>query len=459
MNRRRRDERTIWTPAKKAQARKLFGQVITLVAAAVEVPPDEFLRYVMHGEEPGTRARRAASSGASAETRASGKAAPAPILLLPPPQPPQPPLAAETAPQLGESQLAVGPEEAARPAGASPVRKGVKWPEDLARRFEELVGTMPIEAVAAELGVTVTQARSRAWNTGFRIRKKLDWTAERVEQLRAMAPTMSAAEIGRVMGGTEHAIAQGASRHGISLAKAGSAHGPVAMWTDERRARLAELAGKVPIEELLATLGVGRSSAHQEARRQGLSLRFRKGGRKARPAVAAKTAPQLAEVPVEGSGTGGAVVPAAKPGPKPKWSLERIAELRRLAIEEGLSASQIAAEMGETRNAVCGMAFRAGISLGKSRPTGRVTLETHFVPTVGAAGDWVNLRNRDGRTWLRMDGLGWVDTRANAYRCQRRQLKAVRAKFPLAAECAVVPEPKWRPRDIDYARGRCNEPD
>lgn len=87
------------------------------------------------------------------------------------------------------------------------------------------------------------------------------------------------------------------------------------------------------------------------------------------------------------------------------------------------------------------------------RPRMREPVKTAMQPV---SNDWVRMRHKDGR-WLSMDGLCWLDGKAakreNAYLCQRKQLPAVRAKFPLARECLAVDEPKWTPKDIGWARG------
>lgn len=102
--------------------------------------------------------------------------------------------------------------------------------------------------------------------------------------------------------------------------------------------------------------------------------------------------------------------------------------------------------IAEAKQAV---ALRAEVT----RPRLREPVKTAMQPTNN---DWVRLRHKDGR-WLRMDGLDWLDAktgkRENAYLCQRKQLPAVRNKFPLARECVLIDEPKWSPKDITWARG------
>lgn len=62
------------------------------------------------------------------------------------------------------------------------------------------------------------------------------------------------------------------------------------------------------------------------------------------------------------------------------WTKEEIENLRRLA-EAGLSASQIAGEVGKTRNAVMGKLMRAGIKLSRKSFGGRGTLSNVSVAT------------------------------------------------------------------------------
>ncbi|MFZ3225370.1 MAG: GcrA family cell cycle regulator, partial [Xanthobacteraceae bacterium] len=60
-------------------------------------------------------------------------------------------------------------------------------------------------------------------------------------------------------------------------------------------------------------------------------------------------------------------VPARSPAPSPAhspWTAERIEQLRN-GVTSGLSCSQIAAEIGVTRNAVIGKIHRLGLSPGR----------------------------------------------------------------------------------------------
>lgn len=52
------------------------------------------------------------------------------------------------------------------------------------------------------------------------------------------------------------------------------------------------------------------------------------------------------------------------------WTEEQVAEVKRLAREEGLSARQIAGRVGSTRNAIIGLTRRNDIALGfiKGKP-------------------------------------------------------------------------------------------
>ena len=90
------------------------------------------------------------------------------------------------------------------------------------------------------------------------------------------------------------------------------------------------------------------------------------------------------------------------------------------------------------------------------RPRGDVPTPNRRSPTIGVSraasgASWFRLRHPDGR-WLRMDCLGWVAERQDGYLGQMKLLDNVRAKFPLAAECVVVPEPAWHARDIEFSR-------
>jgi hypothetical protein len=42
----------VWTPEKQAKARRLFGQSMVLIADALQVPPQEFLRMMLKGAQP-----------------------------------------------------------------------------------------------------------------------------------------------------------------------------------------------------------------------------------------------------------------------------------------------------------------------------------------------------------------------------------------------------------------------
>jgi hypothetical protein len=174
--------------------------------------------------------------------------------------------------------------------------------------------------------------------------------------------------------------------------------------------------------------------------------------------------PDAAVAPDISSGAGaedGAATPTAAPSvehtenlPGGLNSASREPEAAAPAATEGEVAAEAAVSSPERRRQMIAEAQQAvALRTEVTRPRLREPVKTAMQPT---STDWVRLRHKDGR-WLRMDGLDWLDAksgkRENAYLCQRKQLPAVRSKFPLARECELIDEPNWSPKDITWARG------
>lgn len=78
-------------------------------------------------------------------------------------------------------------------------------------------GRKPTREIAAEIGVSETAVRQRAKRLGVRF--ECEWPPERIEQLRALYPTHTAAECAQTMGATVDGIHYAAHRHGLKKSR------------------------------------------------------------------------------------------------------------------------------------------------------------------------------------------------------------------------------------------------
>ena len=282
---------------------------------------------------------------------------------------------------------------------------------------------------------------------------------------------------------------------------------PPAVFDAAKRARLRELAGRAKAAEIARELGVSRTKVYEEAKAANLDLSIRRQWSLEFVAeiVRLETEEHLTKREIcDRVGVTMYTLEAiarengirfTQRGKRPVlWDAARIARLRALAAEPGMTYDRLAERLGVTRNAIAGVCTREGIITGSqggrriaaarvrrlasTKPKGSnvpgavaaVVRTPRPVPPVagddqladlpvaaprraGNAGTvWVRLRHRDGKRWLRMDGLDWVERRSDGYIVNPEKLAAVRRAFPLARECEVIDEPTWRPRDFEFAQ-------
>jgi hypothetical protein len=403
-----------WTADKRKRAYRRFGEIIIQVADELNVPANELLAYALKGDVP----PQGRNEGFE-DTKVPGMA------LLPAPQPASP----------------------GHPA-TEEIDGRRHWPRERLAELRALAAT-PIgsHGLAAHFGVsraaiaTLCSRENISITPAPREVKRRKWTEEQIAELRRLAEVeeLSAPALVAHFGmNTEAALRSICFLEGITIVHVGRRP---RRWTTERVAELRKLAeiDKLSSAELAAHFAVSKRSIYGECQRRRISI----------------TAPQR---------------PRKAPEPRQErfWTVERIAELRQLAEVEKIPGREIARRWGITSGSIAGVCHRHEIKLcgqmlrdqqprppkartpsapRTSKPAGSAIAVTSNVPRpiiaravpAQPSNGWIRLQNRDGR-WLRLDALGWVDNRNHGYIGKRSQLKALREKFDLVAECVVVPE-------------------
>lgn len=368
------------------------------------------------------------------------------------------------APKAVEPSPPPTPAPAAVRPMARPISEMLVWTADHDRMVRELAGTAPAQRVADQLGVSL----STLYKHCSRLQVSLAVGRKKGHRVQPKAPPSPEPAPGSVPA--------------------------VVVFTEANFAKLRRLAGTMPRAAVIAEMGLSRTSVEKLARHLELSLR----PVKVAPAdTAAATEKRetfiipdghqaerdtdvrptgvtvVAEAPVEDS------LPRAEPQPSevvPEPQASAPIEAERAAPEILVPAAEapvpeVAAEPeAVVRADVPAVQASPGIELQEvvslpieapqvpvgpsvpAIPRGDRSAPNKRAPAIAPTkASWIRLRHPDGR-WLRMDCLGWVKDKKDSYHAPAKLLDNVRAKFPLAAECRVVPEPAWTPRDIEFSR-------
>lgn len=351
----------------------------------------------------------------------------------------------------------------ARPM-ARPISEILVWTGDHDRLLRELAGTAPAQKVAEQLGVSL----STLYKHSSRLKMSLAVVRADGEQ--------------------------GQPKETASAKPAVStpARVPVGVvYTEENFARLRQLAGTMPKAAVVAEMGLSRTSVEKLARHLELSLR----PEKAKPADTAAAKGKRgtfiipdgheAERDADGRATGTTVAaggvakdnsqpeqsevapepqapaPVAAEPPTPEIPVPAVeapapqvaaepepAPLVDLSAEEASPAVALQVVVPQPTEAP----RRSAVVSVPAIPRGDRSAPNKRAPAIAPTRPtWFRLQHPDGR-WLRMDCLGWVKDKKDSYHAHPKFLDAVRRKFPLAAECRVVPEPAWTPRDVEFSR-------
>lgn len=230
----KRDPVKGWTPEKRKQAYRRFGQIIIQVADELNVPANELLAYALKGEVP----PQGRDQGFE-DTKVPGQ------LALPAP----------AFPKTKSKVAAVAKPPRRKPADKRVVLRH-NWSDAELEQLRNLAGKTPVKEIAAAIGVSVGAVYSKANEHKISLggapndRGHVMWTQPRQDELRRLAGTMPSDEIGKLLGLSEDAIIKAGSRFKISLRFHRAAPAPVAkdnpgraaFWTGERIMELRRLA-------------------------------------------------------------------------------------------------------------------------------------------------------------------------------------------------------------------------
>jgi len=371
------------------------------------------------------------------------------------------------------------------------VENGLKIDLDELRR---LAPDMTVLALAARFGCTDGAIRLAAKAHGIALmraphggrRSAVTWTDAMLATLKAKAGRVPATELMAELGVNRNPLFLKARSLGLSLAMA---------WTPERSAELGRLAGTMGAAQLAAHFHVTLYSLAGEAERLGLRLGqgeptpapkrpkparrvtevgaaidaipslLTPGGWVEQPAAAAAAVVESTAVPeretpvLEGISYTITTPDRSPPSPELVEALQPVVEAA-VAVMRGEAPPAVApvepvpeqaARLERLRDEQAGRSIAAfePLPVARRQPLRKATAPVRRGP-VDPPSKWVRLQHPDGR-WLRMDGLGWVTDKANAYQVLRTKLDAVLKAFPLARECKVVSVAAWSPKDILYA--------